>query len=200
MPKKLARSSRLLQIKPFKDRRGPRGAPGSVRWLKGLLSRPVELQWHHKQLKPTFIERRRPQQTVSTESVSLLREDLHTLLVFYDQSTVMRHLTLVHNVLGRRGWDAVAGMASRVLHKALVQAEMLASHETPPSLLRMMGRLRVAIVAAESREARKLVPGDSWSTVEVSEATHEDFAQTERGWMETVSPHDASFDLMPDSR
>ena len=42
---------KLLRTRPKRERRAPAGAPGSLRWLHGLLGRPVGLerrdgQWH----------------------------------------------------------------------------------------------------------------------------------------------------------
>ena len=70
-----------------------------------------------------------------------------------------------------------------ILH-LLLQAEMLHGREKSPLLAQMAERLRMLKAAAEVREERqdRRTREPIAKDVEVSETTHEDFAETERSW------------------
>lgn len=183
------------------DRRAPRGTPGSVRWVKGILGRPLALERRGSQLHLTLVDRRRPPELIQAHELESLRTELRARLLAHENdtaATVMRHLVFVHDVLGGQGWAGVEAMASRVLGKALVQAQMLASEEASPRLTQLIDRLQVLKAAASVREEkvptaapeaapefRRTVELDT--RVEVSEASAEDFEAMERGWEDTVS-------------
>lgn len=179
-----------LHKKPLKDRRLPRGAPGSVRWLKGLLGRPLELQRKDGQLHLTLADRRRPPEQVRADELALLREELRARLLSQEPehaASVMRHLVFVHDALGRQGWPGLEALPARLLGKALVQTQMLVSQSASHRLALLIDRLRVAKVTAELREQR-LAASSAAAAVEVSETTHAEFEATERNWVATAAP------------
>lgn len=175
------------------ERRGPLGSTGSLRWLKGLLGRPVALQRRNGKLHMVLVDRRRPAEAQRVQAMEKLRDELRTRLLGHEHAhaaQAMRHLVFVHDELGRRGWAGVEAMPPRVLRKALVQAQMLHDHEASTPLARMIDRMRVLLVAAELREERRErtareVAGEQ---LEVSETTHEEFEAMERSWVGTVPP------------
>jgi hypothetical protein len=176
-----------------KERRAPRSAPGSTRWLKGLLARPIALERRDGQLHLALVERRRPPEVIDQQRREVLRDDVRVLLLNRradHEVAVMRHLMLALDVLVERGWDGLGAMASGVLRKALMQAQLLHSQESTPALEYLIERLRLLHVAAGLREDRKRgVPSPDFSDhAEVSEVTHEEFEERQRDWDSTASP------------
>ena len=148
-----------LHKKPLKDRRLPRGAPGSMRWLKSLLGRPLELQRRGGQLHVTLADRRRSPERLRADELEQVREELRARLLSQDlehAARVMRHLVFVHDALGNQGWAGLETLPSPLLGKALVQAQMLVSQSASDRLALLIERLRVAKVTAELREQRQL--------------------------------------------
>jgi hypothetical protein len=189
------RSAKPGRVKVLKERRSPRGAPGSVGWLKSLMGRPLALERRGGQLHVTLRERRRSPEAIKAEQLAQLREELGLRLLGQadeQHTAVMRHLVFVHDMLGRQGWPGVAAMDSKMLARALVQAQMLASHGASPGLSTLIEQLRLFQVAAELREERTARAAQLAhpSAVEVSESTHEEFQNTERSWLSTVSPQE----------
>ena len=185
-----------VRKKPLQDQRQPRGVPGSVRWLKGLLGRPLELQRREGQLHVTLAERRRSSEQVRADELDCVREELRARLLSHDlehAASVMRHLVFVHDALARQGWPGLGALPSRLLGKALLQTQMLVSQSASSRLALLIDRLRVAQVAAELRElreqqAQRRHTAGSASAVQVSEATHADFDSTARSRVATVTP------------
>lgn len=184
---------RFGQSKPRRERRAPRGAPGTTRWLKGLLARPVALERRDGQLHLTLVERRRPPEVVEQQERAALCDEVRVLLLnrgSEQEVAVMRHLVLVLDVLAQRGWTAVGAMASGVLRKAVMQAQLLHSQEPGAALAYLMERLRLLHVAAGLREDRQRgspSPDDSDHAV-VTEGSHEEFEAMQRDWVSTVAP------------
>lgn len=198
------------------ERRAARVAPGSVRWVKGLLGRPLVLEGRGAQMHLKLVDRRRAPAVIETEELRALRAELRARLLEHDNrhaAAVMRQLVLVHDVLGRQGWAGVAGMDSRVLHKAQVQAQMLEGQEPSRRMADFTDRLTMLQVAASVREDQnggirpgeprlhtdttplKTQPGrstpavlDADQSLEVSIGSPEEFDAIRRGWMDTVSP------------
>lgn len=173
------------------ERRSPPGAPGSLRWFKGLLGRPVALQRRDGRLHMVLVERRRPPEERRAQALEMLRDELRTRLLgdaHEHAAQAMRHLVFVHDELGRKGWAGVEAMPALVLRKALVQAQMLQDQEASPALTKLIDRVRVLLVGAELREERqaRCVGQRDHAQVEVSEATQEDFEATERSWVGAV--------------
>jgi hypothetical protein len=187
------RTARYGQTHARKERRAPRGAPGSTRWLKGLLARPVALERRDGQLHLTLVERRRPPEVIEQQSRSQLRDDV-TARVLNRCATrevaVYRHLLVALDVLVKKGWEGVGAMTSVVLRKALMQARLLKDQEPCSAVDHLIERLQVLHVAAGLREdrARGLPSPDLSDHAEVSEVSHEEFEARQRAWVRTVSP------------
>lgn len=171
------------------------GRQGRLGRLQSLLSRPLGLERRKGQLHVVLVDVRKPSPSDPAVVLEMLRKELRDRLLAHQDAhaaQVMRHLVFVHHELGRKGWAGVGSFPSRVLRKALTQAEMLACEESSPMLSMAIDRLRACRVAAELREERASHGPDSAhfagnSSTEVSEATHEEFAAMERGWVDTVS-------------
>ena len=174
------------------ERRATRGAPGSLRWLRGLLSRPLVLERRGLQWHVVLAERRQTGSAGRAPTLDEVHEELRSRLMAQDvdhAARVMRHLVFVHDELHRKGWRGVEALPAQVLGKALVQAQMLASDEASPVLAHIAERLHLMHVGAQLREERKAqLLADGPARVEVSEATQEEFEETERSWLGTMSP------------
>jgi len=175
-----------------KERRAPRGAPGSLRWLRGLLSRPLVLERRGLQWHVVLADRRQTGSVGRPPTHDEVNEELRARLMAQDvdrAARVMRHLVFVHDELRRKGWRGVEALPAQVLGKALVQAQMLASDEASPVLAHFVERLHLMHVGAQLRDERKArLQSEGPAHVEVSEATQEEFEETERSWLGTMSP------------
>ena len=175
---------------PDPDRRVPVGPVGSLSWLKSLFGRPLSMirldgKWQ------LVLGERRALPLDAPPPLTQLRMELRERLLAHSHhhaAKVMRHLVQVHDELGRKGWPGVEAMPSMVLGRALVQAEMLASDEPSRGLAVLVDRLRVIHVAAQLREERQARYAGQARSVEVSEATHEEFEETERSWVGVLPP------------
>jgi len=104
----------------------------------------------------------------------------------------LRHLVLVHDELGRAGWPGVDAFPLRVLAKARVQAEMLATLEPSAMFVKFVERLRLVEVAARLREEDEPAPKRETpvefpdSEVEVTQGSSEEYEILERSWIGTV--------------
>lgn len=186
-------------LTPIKDRRAPAGAKGAagfLRRLKGMLARPLRLQRHDGRLRLVLVDRRQARPVDALPSLPDSRDELRALLLLNDNEPaagVMRHLVLVHDELGRRGWPGVEALPGQVLNMALVQAEMLASDEPTEALTVIIDRLRIAKVAAELREERatRPTPDPVGEPLEVSEVPRDEFDELARDdWVDTSPPSD----------
>jgi hypothetical protein len=186
-------------LTPIKDRRasaGAKGAAGFLRRLKGLLARPLKLQRHDGRLRLVLVERRQARPVDAPPSLSDSRDELRAVLMLHGNehaTGVMRHLVLVHDELGRRGWPGVEALPAQVLGMALVQAEMLASDEPTAALTLIIDHLRIAKVAAELREeqASRPPPFATGEPLEVSEVPRDEFDELARDdWVDTTPPSD----------
>jgi len=167
------------------------GAVRLIRWVKGTLTRPLGLERRGRQLHVVLVDRRRRVESGDPPTTLQLCEELRARLLTADQAReaiVMRHLAAVHRELLRRDWPGVEALASDVLRRAVVQAEMLASQEASCALTMIIDRLRLAAVAAAVREERQLraPASEKAASLEVSESTHEEFEASERGWLESL--------------
>jgi hypothetical protein len=175
-----------------RDRRAPAGPPGSIRWMKSILGRPLSLQRRDGGLHMTLVERRRSPDVIQAESMERLREELRLRLLEIEHrhaTSVMRHLVLVHDVLGRQGWAGVQAMNSALLRKAIAQVQMLVDHEPSARLRRLVVKLRMMQVAAEVREERMQVHAQALADgapLEVSEISVEEFESSQREWDATM--------------
>jgi hypothetical protein len=186
-------------LTPIKDRRAaPRakGAAALLQRLKGVLARPIKLQRRDGRLRLVLVERRQARPVDGPPSLLDARDELRALLMLHgnEQATgVMRHLVLVHDELGRRGWPGVEALPGQVLNMALVQAEMLASDEATEALTTIIDHLRIAKVAAELREEQASRPPSQLTgePLEVSEVPRDEFDELVRkDWVDTTPPSD----------
>ena len=186
-----------LSIKPRKERRAPRGTPGSLRWMREVLGRPLALEKRDKAVHLVLVERRRRPEVIRAEALKQLCFELGLRLVELESSTAhraMRHLIAVHDTLLRKGWPGVETMPARILGKAVVQAQMISGREPSPRMRAFVDHVRKLQVAAEVREDRLAHPADYGhdTAVEVHETTPEAFEASEREWVGSVVPTDDS--------
>lgn len=180
--------------KQIPDRRAPPGRRGlryALRWLKGLLGRPMGLEWRGRQLHVVIVDRRRKPRADLPLTLSQMRAELRARLIAHEHDNaarLMRHLVFVHDELGRKGWAGIGKLPARLLGKALVQAEMLNTEEPSAALAMVVDTLRPLHVAAEMRQAHAGGEPDlgADSRPEVSEATHEEYELMERSWVGTI--------------
>jgi hypothetical protein len=105
---------------------------------------------------------------------------------------VMQHLVLVHDLLAHQGWAAVGELPATVLGRALLQAEILASEESSPTLEAIIDRLRHLQAQAARRDEFVKSAKDSTPEIrvgdnlEVTESTFAEYDMTERSWAGTV--------------
>lgn len=179
---------------PREDRRAPASAKGldvTLRRIKGMLGRPVRLQRRDGHLHVVLVDRRKARPVGEPPSMDQLRADLRTRLFVQrdsDALRVMRHLAQVHDELGRKGWPGVAKLPLRVLSKALVQAQMLASEDYSPALGVVIEQLRMLQTAAELQAERRAQAQAGEPELEVSEVSHLEYEAMQHNWLDTVSP------------
>lgn len=189
-------SAQSQRRRPAQERRAPKGKGGLLRWMKGLLRRPLALQRRNGRWHLVLVDRRRPAAQLSLETQALCEELRERLLSQTHEAAghALRHLVRVHDTLTQDGWPGVEALPSRTLGKALLQAQMLQDEQRSDALDDLLHRLRVMQVAAELREERSARPAPAPrapvplpdSQVEVSEATPEEYAASERSWVGTV--------------
>jgi hypothetical protein len=175
------RSSRR---RPLKERRKQPGAPGSMRWLGGMLGRPLALETGALGPRIVLVERRKAGEPGDRWPTALMCDELRSRLLGHelDNATrVMRHLVLVHDQLSSKGWAGVDALPSRVLGMAVVQVQMLTANEPSLALVQLTDRLRVIKVEVELREERQRSAAAD-REVEVSEVTHEEFTRSAMDW------------------
>ena len=175
------------------QRRADPGEPGSwMRQVLGFARKPAVV--------PAAEPARPPRAPVLPADVVELREELGALLLDFEQdhaAHTMRHLVVVHDELGRGGWPGVEALPARVLAKARVQAEMLASREPSINLADFVERLQLVEIAAGVRDgdeppiAEPAVPPEEELAemarfVEVSDTSFEEYELMERSWVGTV--------------
>lgn len=177
-----------------KERRAAPGATSAsepLRRLKGALSRPLGLERRDGKLQVVLAERRRAPLADETPSLSQLCDELSARMLAHGPdyaATAMRHLVLLHDVLGRKGWQGVQALPAPVLGEALAQAEMLASDEPSAALdtiIEGLTPLHSAAVLRDERDSR-LQDFRVGENLEVSESNFAEFDQLERGWAGTT--------------
>jgi hypothetical protein len=173
--------------RPRKERRKPPGAPGSMRWLGGMLARPLAIETGAGGPRVVLVERRKNREPSDRVPTVQICEQLRSRLVGHqlDNATrVMRHLVLVHDQLATKGWAAVAMLPGKVLERAVVQCQMLATDEASPALAQLADRLRVMKVEAELREERQR-NAQADRDVEVIELSEEEFQRSAQRWQDS---------------
>ena len=178
------------------DRRVPSSADGlavKLRRLRGALKRPLRLERRGLHWHIVLVDRRRNPSPLAapTEAQQLSELSARLLAIDHEHATAgMRHLVALRSKLRRKGWGAVEAMSARDLARALTQCELLASLEPSPAMSALVERLRILKAAAEVREERRALAraDDLQAQVEVTETSFDAFHDTERGWLDTVSP------------
>jgi ATP/maltotriose-dependent transcriptional regulator MalT len=197
MPEPSTRHAAQRQADPVaEDRRVPAGAGGlavRLRRLRGMLKRPLRLERRGLHWHLVLVDRRRNPSPLAAPSDAQQLSELGARLLAIDHEHAaagMRHLVALHGKLRRKGWVAVEAMPARHLARALTQCELLASLEPSPAMSRLVERLRILKTAAEVHEERRALAraDDLRAQVEVTETSFDDFHDTERGWLDTVSP------------
>lgn len=186
-------NSRSPRRRALKERRKQPGAPGSIRWLSGILGRPLTLENGAAGPRVVLVERRKAREPNDRVPTAQMCEELRARLLGHELESatrVMRHLVLVHDQLTSKGWAGVSALPSRVIGLAVVQAQMLTTHESSLALTQLADRLRVVKVEVELREER-LRNSEADRQVEVSEITHEEFNRSAMDWQAS--------ELQPDS-
>lgn len=183
--------SDALVRKPFKDRRSSRVTPGSLKWIKGILGRPLTLEKRDRSARLVLVDRRRRPEVIRAEALKQLSYELTLRLTELESGTArhaVRHLIAVHDALTRKGWSGVEMQPSRVLSKAVVQAQLISAREDSPRMRAFVDHLRKLQVASEVREDRLLhiQQTASAAAVEVHESTPEAFEASQREWVGTV--------------
>ncbi|MDE2395053.1 MAG: hypothetical protein KGM91_06405 [Burkholderiales bacterium] len=177
------------------ERRGAAAAPGlvsSMRRVKGALTRPLTIERRDGRLEIRLVDRRRP--PPPEDAPPTLAEafvELHDRLLDHEHdrtALVLRHLVTVHNEVARKGWQALETMPSRLIARALVQADILAGEQPSSAMPLIVDRLRLVLVAAGIREERlaRQRAAEQGEPLEVSEATREEYDEMERVWIGTV--------------
>lgn len=183
-----------LALPPLRERRAARGAAGSRRWVREILGRPLRLERRGPQLHVVLVERRRKPEQIRADALVRLREELALRLLELDSQAgrhAMRHLNSVYEHLGKRGWDGLGALPSRVLGKAAVQAQMLSARDASRRMQAFIEHLLRLQVAAEVREDRaRFAPPEvaSDAGVDVVESTPEAFRASQESWVGTVVP------------
>ena len=104
-----------------KDRRVTQGTQGMtepLRRLKGALGRPLGLERRDGQLHVVLTERRREPPVDEKPSLLQLCDELSARMLAHGPdyaAKAMRHLVVLHDVLGHRGWQGVAALPGPVL-------------------------------------------------------------------------------------
>jgi hypothetical protein len=186
----ISSKSRSPRRRALKERRKPPGAPGSLRWLGGILGRPLALESGAIGPRVVLVERRTVQEQNDRVPTAQMCEELRARLLGHELSNatqVMRHLMLVHDQLTSKGWAAIEALPSQVLGLAVIQAQMLTTQQPSLALAQLTDRLRVAKVSVELREerVRNAMADDQ---VEVSEVSHEEFARSVMDWQTSQPP------------
>ena len=168
-------------------------------WIKNVLGRSISLEQRGGQLHVALVEKPKPAWLDPSSPLSQLRAELRARLLAHGAEApaqLMRHVVVVHDVLGKEGWAGVDALPPKIVARALMEAELLAADEPSPLLTLLVERLR-----ARKREAVRIEERDAdlreWAVTdipEVSEASHEEYVQMERSWIGTVPSDLASRD------
>lgn len=177
---------------PAIERRAAAGTAGALQRLKALFLRPMRLERRDGRWKLVLVERRG---AAGDGAVALraLRAELRARLVAHridHPARLMRHLVVLRDELGRRGWAGAEALPAHVLSRALAQADLLACTDPSPAMTQLIDRLRLLVPAARLREERiaRERAAEQGERIEVSETTHEDYTEVERSWTGETTP------------
>ncbi len=168
----------------------------SLRWVKDVLSRSIQLEHRRNHSQASPAEARRGAAAADPAQALLMeqRADLGARLLVHDPATQpVRNLFVVHDQLGSRGWAGVEALPLSVIGRALTEAQILALHEPSPVLTTIIETLRSIKITAEARAAQALQEAleREWErekplTPEVSETNYDEYELMERSWVGTV--------------
>lgn len=160
-------------------------------WMKNVLGRSIALEKRGKQLHVALVEKPKSPWQDQASPLSQLRVELQARLLAHEADApaqLMRHLVVVHDELGNKGWAGVDALPRKVVARALLEAELLVADEPSLLLANLIERLRDLKHEADRVEERDADLRD-WAVTdipEVSEATHDEYQQMERSWIGTV--------------
>lgn len=173
--------------------------------LKSLLARPMVIRRTGLIVRVELVDRRASNRRLAV-TVEQMSTELGSRLFNHSHGSavhVMRHLTMVHDLLGQSGWDGVQALPSKLLGRALAQAEMLHADDPTAAMKVLVERISAMRVAAEIREEKGLASearqrvedrvervasvdrNERVERVDVSDSTHEEFQGIERSWIGT---------------
>ena len=168
-------------------------AARSLRWVKDVLSRSIQLQ--HKRSHGQAAEKGRgPAVDPATTLLMEQRADLGARLLLHDPATqLVRNLFVIHDELGKRGWAGVEALPLSLVGRALTEAELLHLQEPSPVLTTIIETLRSIKINIEARAAQQVQDAlekewerEAAAVPEVSETNYDEYELMERSWVGTV--------------
>lgn len=186
-----------------RKRRGP------LCWMRGLLGRSIRFARHDRQLdaapsdpdgdyEPPGRARLPAQASARPGSPSPLQPESPTMqqcaelgarLLVHDPATQpVRHLFIVHGELRNGGWPDVGALSTKVIERALTEAEILASDESSPVLASIIEKLRGLKTASDARAIDEALDRE-WAERQLPEVSDTNFGEyelMERSWVGTV--------------
>ena len=170
-------------------------AARSLRWVKDVLSRSIQLEHKRSHGQAAAAEKGRgPATDPATTLLMEQRADLGARLLLHDPATqLVRNLFVIHDELGKRGWAGVEALPLSLVGRALTEAEILHLQDPSPVLVTIIETLRSIKINAEARAAQALQDAleREWAreqpaTPEVSETNYDEYELMERSWIGTV--------------
>jgi hypothetical protein len=170
-------------------------AARSLRWVKDVLSRSIQLEHKRSHGQAAAAEKGRgPATDPATTLLMEQRADLGARLLTHDPATqLVRNLFVIHDELGKRGWAGVQALPLSLVGRALTEAEILHLQDPSPVLVTIIETLRSIKINAEARAAQALQDAleKEWereqpATPEVSETNYDEYELMERSWVGTV--------------
>ena len=166
----------------------------SLRWVKDVLSRSIQLEQRRRQVAPAADKGRGEPADPAAKLLVEQRADLGARLLVHDPATqLVRNLFVVHDELGTRGWAGVEALPLALVVRAVIEAELLGEQEPSPTLTTIIERLRAIKAVGEARAARARQEAleRQWereqpAIPEVSETNYDEYELMERSWVGTV--------------
>jgi hypothetical protein len=170
-------------------------AARSLRWVKDVLSRSIQLE--HKRSHGQAAAPEKGRGPVADPVTTLLMEqraDLGARLLVHDPATqLVRNLFVIHDELGKRGWAGVEALPLSLVGRALTEAEILQLQDPSALLVTIIETLRSIKISAEARAAQALqdalekeLERKEPAIPEVSETNYDEYELMERSWIGTV--------------
>lgn len=184
---------------PVKDRRAAPGAPagvgplGPLGRLRSLLLRPLGLVRNGIWPQLVLIDRRQPGTVGAAASLPQVHDELRARLIAQamdDGGSTLGELVRVHDALGRKGWAGIESLSGAELAEAIAQATRMLHEDPTVPMATLVERLQQVRIALEVRNERRsrMQAQDSADRPEVSEATHEEYDEMQRRWVDTWPP------------